>query len=332
MRPVLKPTFRRYWRDPDTVQFGIDPERAVVLTGLRDTSVLDLIDGTRDSSGVIATATDPVAAAHLLDLLSSAGLLADASADTSALAALPTAERDRLAPDLAALARHGDALRAFERRQAATVVVYGAGRIGAPLAALLAACGIGRVVPRDDELVRPADAAPGGVLAGATGETRGAAARRAISRFAPSTQTAEVPGAEPTLAVIADGRSDVAALLAARHPHLLVGTRDGIGVVGPLVRPGNSPCTRCLDLHRSDRDPQWAAVAAQLRGMPSAGCDVLLAAALAVCAAMQVIALVEGHQPATVGGTLELAPPDWRWRRKSWSMHPRCECSSLTGK
>lgn len=330
MRPVLKPTFRRFWRDPHTVQFGIDPDRAVVLTGLRDASVLDLIDGTRDHSGVIETAADPAVAERVLQLLLSAGVLADAGADTSVLATLTTSERDRLAPDLAALARNGDALAAFERRRAATIVVYGAGRIGAPLATALAAAGVGRVVPRDDELVRPADAAPGGVLAGTAGETRSAGACRAISECAPSTQTAEIPGAAPTLAVIADGRADVAALRAAGHPHLAIGTRDGVGVVGPLVLPGASPCARCLDLHRGDRDPHWAAVAAQLHGTAQTGCDVLLAGALVACAALQAVAFVDGHQPATVGGTLELAPPDWRWRRRSWSMHPRCECSSFT--
>jgi nicotinamidase-related amidase len=41
--------------------------------------------------------------------------------------------------------------------------------------------------------------------------------------------------------------------------------RDGTGLVGPLVIPGVTSCLRCADLHRSDRDAAWPALAAQLR-------------------------------------------------------------------
>ena len=47
-------------------------------------------------------------------------------------------------------------------------------------------------------------------------------------------------------------------------PHLPVRVRDGTGLVGPLVIPGVTSCLRCADLHRSDRDAAWPAVAAQL--------------------------------------------------------------------
>lgn len=47
--------------------------------------------------------------------------------------------------------------------------------------------------------------------------------------------------------------------------HLPVRVRDGTGLVGPLVIPGVTSCLRCADLHRSDRDPAWPAIAAQLR-------------------------------------------------------------------
>ena len=44
------------------------------------------------------------------------------------------------------------------------------------------------------------------------------------------------------------------------------GTRDGTGIVGPLVVPGLTSCLRCADLQRCDRDECWPQLAAQLAG------------------------------------------------------------------
>ena len=32
--------------------------------------------------------------------------------------------------------------------------------------------------------------------------------------------------------------------------------------------------------------------------------------------------------PAAIDGTLEQHPPDWRIRRRSWPVHPDCDCQS----
>ncbi|MFT3714379.1 MAG: hypothetical protein QM774_00095 [Gordonia sp. (in: high G+C Gram-positive bacteria)] len=56
------------------------------------------------------------------------------------------------------------------------------------------------------------------------------------------------------------------ALMTSGTPHLPVVVRDGIGVIGPLVLPGMTGCLRCADLHRSDADPEWPALAARLTG------------------------------------------------------------------
>jgi hypothetical protein len=105
--------------------------------------------------------------------------------------------------------------------------------------------------------------------------------------------------------------------------------RGAVGVVGPLVQPGRSACLRCLDLARADRDPGWPALATQL-AMPTPGvapCDAALALAVAAQTALQALTLLDGGAlPGAVGGTLELALPDWRWRRRSWQLHPDCDC------
>lgn len=54
-------------------------------------------------------------------------------------------------------------------------------------------------------------------------------------------------------------------LLAGDHPHLPI-TIDDLGItVGPLVVPGVTACTRCLDLWRTDADRAWPVAATQLR-------------------------------------------------------------------
>jgi bacteriocin biosynthesis cyclodehydratase domain-containing protein len=118
-------------------------------------------------------------------------------------------------------------------------------------------------------------------------------------------------------------------------PHLTVRVRDGTGMVGPLVVPGVTSCLTCADLHRSDRDAAWPAVAAQLRDMVgSADRPVLLAtAALALGQLHRIIAGVRGSAerpaapPATLDATLEIDLENNAIRTRRWTRHPRCECT-----
>ena len=335
-RPQLAPSARRLWRDRDTLQLGRTPGRAVVLAGIDAAlrALLGLLDGTRDRAGVLAAAAaegcPPTAAEAVLELLDGAGLIEDASDDRSVLATLRRDERDRLAGDLASLqlVRPRQALPATERRRAARVVVEGAGRVGAPLAALLSVAGVGAVDVVDDGLTRAQDCGVGGLDLSAVGRPRGEAARELVSSLAPS--AASAPGVLPDLVVLSPA-AGAALPEPPRHlPYLLAEVREGTGVVGPLVRPGASACLHCLDLIRTDRDPGWPALAAQLSVAATgvAPCDAALAVAVAAQAAQQALALVDGcDQPAAIGGTLELTLPDWRWRRRSWQVHPACDCA-----
>jgi hypothetical protein len=111
-------------------------------------------------------------------------------------------------------------------------------------------------------------------------------------------------------------------------PHLFAGIRETTGIVGPLVVPGRSSCLRCADLHRTDRDPAWPAVAAQLAGAPPvAACDVSLASLVAAQAALQILAHIDGLEtPMAEGATLETRLPGAMTRRRFWPPHPACGC------
>ncbi|MET0995036.1 MAG: TOMM precursor leader peptide-binding protein [Mycobacterium sp.] len=125
-------------------------------------------------------------------------------------------------------------------------------------------------------------------------------------------------------------------LHAAGIPHLPVRVRDGAGLVGPLVVPGVTSCLRCADLHRSDRDGGWPAVAAQLRDTVGSAdrATVLATAALALNQVDRVVAAVHHgvelgrapQPPSTLDTTLEFDVNTGSTVTRRWTRHPRCSC------
>lgn len=333
VRPVLKPALRQVWRDAVTLQLGLAPQRAIVLAGLEppDSKLFGLLDGSRDVATVFndanALGCPPERAVRLIELLAAADALDDA----------PPAD-PRLEPDLLSLSLlhpgPGAAARVLARRRAATVAVYGAGRVGAAVATLLAAAGIGRLCVVDDGPVRPADLGPAGIREQGAGT-------RATAVVAPLRRTSTAL----TVSTVAPERADVAVvspvtsvappdvLAAVRHrPHLLVTMRETTAAVGPFVLPGRTPCLRCMHLARADRDPHWAALTAQLTGdsRPVESCDVVLATIAAALAATQVLTAIDvaDGRASTVAGVLEIGLDTGQLRRRSIAAHPSCGCGA----
>lgn len=124
----------------------------------------------------------------------------------------------------------------------------------------------------------------------------------------------------------------LAELVAGRTPHLVVRLRDGAGLVGPLVLPGRSSCVRCADLHRSELDPEWPALAAQLLGRTGHGSPAVVAATAALALGQVEHLLRDGaggeEAPGSLGATLELDLRTDTLRRRPWSPHPRCGCGA----
>ena len=118
--------------------------------------------------------------------------------------------------------------------------------------------------------------------------------------------------------------------------HLPVRVRDGVGLVGPLVIPGVTSCLDCADLHRSERDPAWPAVAAQLRRTVGTAdrATVLATAALALNQIDRVVQAVRGGKgegpatepPPTLDTTLEFDVNVGSVVARRWSRHPQCRC------
>ena len=324
MRPAIKSGLLPVWRDRDTLQIGIDPRRAIALSGMgRAALIVGLLDGSRDRDQLVAAAAGEGIPAsvteRVLALLAAGGALDDFPAST--LRALPAPLRARLEPELATTSlarRDGDGgARALARRRAAVVWIEGERAVGRAVARILSASGIGRIRSRR---LAASDLASPARQPAADGSAHPHPPRAGV-RFTPD------------LVVLVGTRiADRGAQLTRdRIAHLAVMASEAIGIVGPLVVPGKTACLRCHDYARAGNDPAWPLILAQIRTRRAepAACDAVLTATVAAQAAAQALSAIETAPAASAAanGTLELVLPDWRWRRRTWPPHPDCPCA-----
>ncbi|MDT9593760.1 hypothetical protein RDV89_11825 [Nocardioides zeae] len=116
-------------------------------------------------------------------------------------------------------------------------------------------------------------------------------------------------------------------------PHLWVALLPDRVRVGPLVEPGRSACLRCRDATLAESDPRLPLALALAVGDPGglapppvdrAGAELALS-----LATREVLAHVDGDDPATLSATVEiggLAGPDAAPRARSWPRHAWCGC------
>jgi hypothetical protein len=304
LRPQIKPGLRRVWRDPATVQIGLTPDTGVVLAGLEpaETDLLALIDGTRRASELTEWASArglrSERVATLIEVLDRAGVLTGWPTDRAHLHRLGAQERQRLSPDALAWSvvypDAGDGYQLLAERARHRALVVGRGRLAGAAGAALRRTGI--EVQHGDGLPAPAASGTLVLLVGEDSVSAPAAAK----------------------------------LLGAGVAHLAAVAGADRATVGPLVVPGRSACLRCLELHRTDRDPGWPTVAAQLAAPTSARGESSLTELAANLVALQVSCWVDQRRtPASLGATLTVTLPDGLSTRRAWSVHPRCGCSWL---
>jgi hypothetical protein len=338
--PLLPPATPLLRRAADAVQVGgVDTgDGLLVSPGAAElTTLLRGLDGRRSQRTVVADAAeagfDPAAVRGLLEGLRTTGLLVDLEAADLLAADAGPAATARTAAEFPAVGDLPGRPARWAARRRAAVVVDGATRVGVPLAAVLAASGVGRVSVRDRGVTGAGDAVVGGLAAGDEGRPRTLAAADAVRRASPLADVRPLPdGLAPDLVVLARPWAAADPLVAGLHSagtaHLVATVRGETGVVGPLVVPGRTSCLRCADLHRRDADPSWPALAAQLTAedAPPSGSTVTCLLT-AVTAAQQVLAYLDGSgAPATLGATVELRLPDLVPVRRRWAAHPECRC------
>lgn len=316
------------WQGPTRVRIGMDPRWSVVLEDLSPSAARALATlprGADDERSVRAAMRresvppDEAAAvlAHLRDALHLVPARTPDSPDTTAWGLL---------------AADGDGPAVLERRRAAAVRVCGLGRLGAAVATTLAAAGVGRIELVDDAPVTRHDVGPSGARLPDVGSPRVSAVARALHDVAPGVQTPPAGGAVDLVVLVEQHVTDPAAhrpLVTDAVAHLSVVAREASVLVGPLVRPGVTPCLRCLDLHRTDADPDWPALAAQLACRAGDAVESVLAAVAGPLAAAQALAFLDGRTATVEGATLEVPLPDAVPRLARWATHPACGCTGL---
>jgi bacteriocin biosynthesis cyclodehydratase domain-containing protein len=132
-------------------------------------------------------------------------------------------------------------------------------------------------------------------------------------------------------------RDDLDPLVRDRLPHLLVRIVEGTATVGPFVDPGHTACLRCLDAHRTLRDPRAATMATLHARAARDRCDGVaepvdsaLATLAVAWAVRDLVSHVEGDRPTTWSATVELTAGLRSVVQTEWLRHPACGCGWLT--
>ena len=137
-------------------------------------------------------------------------------------------------------------------------------------------------------------------------------------------------GDDVALTVVCTGtcepdRSLTDALVSGLEPYIVLRTRPGTAVAGPLVVPPETSCLRCADLWRAEADPVWPRLAAQLAHRQSPD-DPVLDAWVTAMGLAQIVAFLYGEAGELRSRTLTLASDTGRTTLRVWPPHPHCSC------
>lgn len=299
--PRLRPGLPILQRSADSLQIGLDPAYALVLSG-----------------------TDERLSDFLTDL--------DGTEDPGLLAHRHGVPDDVRASVMSALARAGILEVEPSAPPAPTVRLIGAGLLARCFAERFLAAGPGELLlcdssRPDDRIYRHLRTTGAQTLRTHLISGSGSAVE---SRIRISDHWS-IAGAVGDVTVVATDRLEpdralTDELLRLDQPHLLLRPLPDGAVVGPWVTPGASACTRCLDLVRCE-DPAWPTVLAQLCRL-TARPPLEAAEWAATLAVVQLRAWQYDRPVETLNATIEL-DSDWVTRARHWPAHPACGCRTL---
>lgn len=258
---------------------------------------------------------------------------------------------ERLLPERSALLGlyRGAGLNYLEQRAQLVVQLTGLGRTGAVTAAILAGSGVGTLLLEDDSPVTASDVGPGSFRVDDIGVPRSLAVRRHLQRIDPENQAHVVRSGSTgglkhnslDLAIVT-GHDAVSSTMAARFlvaekPHLFVLIREQDATVGPLVIPGETACSECVERHRSSNDREWLDICEQLsssaevvsgqRPQPKQWEGLSLSMTVAGTAAAHALLLLDGvNRPSSWSAVLTFHADDGCWTRREFTTHPDCGC------
>jgi hypothetical protein len=343
IEPVSQPSLPKLLgpllhRGDGRVQVGVEPGRSVVLDGPPPAQLdaLRELDGTRTLPAALATPEGQA----LLALLVRVGLVVDGTTTVGAGGAAAALGREDTRSLLRVTTPPPQGYAGAAARADACVLVVGRGAVPDGVASVLRRAGVGDVRSGAQAAADWEHDAVDGHAIDNDGNHHDLDhddidADEATALLAPGPADSPM-GDQPDLVVLC-GRHVVDPRQGRgwrRHgiPLLPVVIGATETVVGPLVAGANRPCLDCLDHTRTDLDPAWPTLLAQLTG-PAVGAgeevggEESLVALAAAMAAMVALGWLDG-QPQPVGRSLEAGLPWPGVRQRDWPVHPRCRCGS----
>jgi molybdopterin/thiamine biosynthesis adenylyltransferase len=191
---------------------------------------------------------------------------------------------------------HGD-LDAINRRIGCEISIRGAGRLGMTVCLLLASAGFPNITVHDSKMVSESDLTPWGASRIDIGIRRDVVAKNLIERMirgaSAHKNSLRYRSNQKIEILLPDQRADFPwisaisadALIATDTPHLFASTSSNESLVSSVINPGQTPCLRCLHLHKCDQDSQWPIIDLQVSQNPvvdSAGITLILRTAMEV--------------------------------------------------
>lgn len=114
-------------------------------------------------------------------------------------------------------------------------------------------------------------------------------------------------------------------------PHLPLIFGDTSVTIGPFIEPGAGPCLYCLELHRTDADPAWPAIASQLLGKSSTAQSPFAASEAATMATRMLLSRVRlGATGGEARPAITVNVDTGETRESLWRAHPQCACAGIS--
>lgn len=295
--PKLAPGVRLYERDQSKIQIGINPDSALIVDKKVGQLVGELLTGANTiaeiCSQLVLQGHDLRSCENFLDQLSKLGLIEPGPVSKTYDQQNPVTEIQRLN-----LSRETSGnLDSINQRIGCEVSIRGAGRLGMTVCLLLASAGFPNITVHDPTLVSESDLTPWGASRLDIGIRRDAVAMNLIERMIRGASAHKnslryrahrkieilMPDQRADFPWISATSADL--LVATDVPHLFATTSATVSLTSSIIIPGQTPCLRCLHLHKCDQDPQWPLIDLQVSQNPildSARISLILQAAVEV--------------------------------------------------
>jgi hypothetical protein len=160
-----------------------------------------------------------------------------------------------------------------------------------------------------------------------------------VSRLLTASGVAVVDGRRrqrPDLVVLAHDHAvpvdTLETLMRTDIPHLLGGLHEREGRVGPLVVPGWTACSRCVDLYRVARDPGWRwrrallSTPADAHPLGTITASPTVQVITAALTASEALAFIEAGEASTCNGTMRVRADEPFTQVETVQPHPWCGC------